>query len=70
MLQPQKEQINNQKGDEGIRDVAKSKLRYIAGACIHNVIGRLQTNVLKRYWKRRGGTSATPSVSLPVILPV
>ena len=51
VLQPQEEQINNPKYVEGISNAAKSKVRYIAGACIHKFIGRLRTNVLKNIGK-------------------
>ena len=51
MLQPQEEQLKTPKGAEGISDAAKSKLMYIAGACIQKVIGGLQTNVLKNIGK-------------------
>ena len=55
VVQSKEEQINIPKGSEGINDAAKSKLRYIVRACIHKVIGRLQTNVFKSIGKGEGG---------------
>ena len=46
VLHSQKEQMDKQQDTEGISDAGKSKLRHIAGACIHKIIGRLRTNVL------------------------
>ena len=51
VIQPQEKKLEHIPDKEDVSDAAKSKIRYIAGACIHKIITRLHANVLRNIGK-------------------
>ena len=51
MIESQEEKLQTEPVTEEASDALKSKVRYIAGACIHKIVGRLRANVIKSIGK-------------------
>ena len=51
IVKQQTEKFEGQDTTTAVSDVGKSKIRYLAGACIHKIVSRLSLNVLRKIGK-------------------